>query len=96
MLASGTCLPLILVGFAFASPVRDFISFGAFGALLILVLLGLGAVARTVAAIRRERLAGYTTLFGREHRSLWHLDPITGAVIRPPIELTDAPRDVRR
>ena len=36
------------------------------------------------AATRREQAAGYTTLFGRNFRHLYHLDEKTGEVIRRP------------
>lgn len=39
---------------------------------------------RQIGVEREERDAGYTTLYGREYRRRWHLDPKTGAVIRPP------------
>jgi hypothetical protein len=45
----------------------------------------LGVVAVGMArAMRRERAAGYTTLFDPTKRSLWQLHPRTGEVVRPP------------
>jgi len=43
---------------------------------------GVGAI----VVERRERAAGYTTLFAGQYRRYWQLDPKTGAVVRRPGE----------
>ena len=55
--------------------------------LVLAIFLGIRSYRANVSsyrAIRREQGLGYTTLYGREYRRLWHLDPKTGAVIRRP------------
>lgn len=77
-------VPLSLVGSLLPSPAHE-------SMLLVGViwLVGFGGIALRASvssyrAIRREREAGYSTLYGREFRALWHLDPTTGAVLREP------------
>ncbi|MBA2718647.1 MAG: hypothetical protein H0U52_05275 [Chloroflexi bacterium] len=63
----------------------------------VIVVIGLvlaigGAIVQAIlawrlrSAQRREKVAGYTTLFNDEFRDLWLLDPATGAVVRRPGE----------
>lgn len=81
---------IALVGSALQQPVRGAVT----GLLLVIgIVVTVAAFAAALASLatsRRERAAGYTTLYG-EKRDLWQLDPTTGAVLRRPGE-----RDTRR
>ena len=63
----------------------------------VVVVIGLtlaigGAIVQAILALRlrsaqrREKRAGYTTLFDEQFQELWLLDPRTGAVVRRPGE----------
>jgi energy-converting hydrogenase Eha subunit H len=89
-------LPVCLVGLVGIPVVARTMHVGAAGKsslIAVLALIGLvGAAGLAVAAvgiaraIRRERAAGYTTLFDSTKGNLWQPHPKTGEVVRAPGE----------
>lgn len=82
----GAVLDAGLLGVAF------FVANGSLRTLLAAIALVIAAVITSVGSCvsvaatragRRERRAGYTTLYGGPN-DLWQLDPTTGDVVRPP------------
>ncbi len=63
---------------------------------LLLVVQTARAYKAEAAASRRERAAGYTTLYGRQYADLWQLDADTGEVIHRPGEPTVESSEWRR
>ena len=88
ILGAGLCAPGMLVGALIGPPVRQFLVVGALAGLLTFAIVAIHAAVNQVQAERRERDAGYTTLYGRDKRRYWHLDHKTGLVIRRPLEAT--------
>ena len=84
------CGVFALVGLALPAPLHDVVLFGALGASCPLAVVAIHAGIKQMGVEREERDAGYTTLYGRQYRRRWHLDPKTGAVIRRPDSMSQS------
>jgi hypothetical protein len=75
---------LMPVASGFAPPLNLVVIVGAGVVSISLALYAMSSYVRGYSATKRETAAGYTTLYGKEFRHLWHLDDKTGDVIRRP------------
>ena len=76
----------MVLGSILETPARQIVVFGSLLGLLVLCAFSIRAYVSESRAERREREAGYTTLWSSRYRDYWQLHPKTGAVVRRPGE----------
>jgi hypothetical protein len=77
-------IPLTPLGAIIPQPAGPTVIVAAVVWLLIFTVRAFRASVRSRRAIQREAAAGYSTLSGQEFRHLWHLNPVSGEVLRRP------------
>jgi hypothetical protein len=75
---------LMPIGSRLPTPLNLIVIFGAGAVAVSLALYAMRSYIAGYSATKRETAAGYTTLYGKEFRHLWHLNDKTGEVIRRP------------
>lgn len=89
LMGAMACLPFMVVGSQLDLAARQVVVLLALAGVLAFAARAAHAGIRLSPAARRERAAGYTTLFSRRYQDLWQLDPHTGAVVRRPNAVRD-------